>query len=213
MNFQSLKCFGQIICGDKIIIPVSILDTLITMEVQYPLTFEIVTNQSKTHCGVLEFTAEEGNCFIPIWIMKNLYINDGDSIYIRNISLQKASFVKFKPDIKFLDLSDPRAVLEYTLRTFSCVTIGDKLTFEYNNKEYILEVTDVKPKNACCIIEADIEVEFDEPDKFDMDKPKEEIKNIEPSKVENEIEKKSTSTKWGKTSKIAHFQGNGNKLN
>lgn len=175
MDFQSLKCFALFngSNGDKIILPVSILDTLISMEVQYPLTFEIITNQTKTHCGVLEFTAEEGNCFIPSWIMKNLYINHGDSIYIRNVALQKATFIKFKPEIKFLDLSNPRAVLEYTLRTFSCVTIGDKLTFEYNNKEYILEVTDLKPKKACCIIEADIEVEFDEPDKFNVDKPKE----------------------------------------
>ena len=167
MNFQSLKCFARIneSNGDKIILPVSILDTLITMEVQYPLTFEIITNQTKTHCGVLEFTAEEGNCFIPIWIMNNLYINDGDSIYIRNVALQKATFINFKPNIKFLDLYDSRDVVEYILRTFSCVTIGDKLTFEYNNKEYILEVIDVKPKKACCIIEADIEVDFDYPDK------------------------------------------------
>ena len=218
MNFQSLKCFTRINSnrdnGDKIILPVSILDTLITMEVQYPLTFELITNQTKTHCGVLEFTAEEGICFIPLWIMKNLYINDGDSIYIRNVALQKASFIKFKPDMKFLDLSDPRAVLEYTLRTFSCVTIGDKLTFEYNNKEYILEVTDVKPKKACCIIEADIEVEFDE-----LEKQVKEIKEKEPK--EKEILKNNTqikeitgtATKWGKTSKIAHFQGKGNKLN
>jgi len=170
MNFQSLKCFARIIHGDKIILPVSVLDTLITMEVQYPLTFELITNQTKTHCGVLEFTAEEGTCFIPNWIMKNLYINDGDSIYIRNVALQKASFIKFKPDIKFLHLSDPRAILEYILRSFSCVTIGDKLTFEYNHKEYILEVTDVKPKKGCCIIESDIEVEFDEPEPPTVDR-------------------------------------------
>ena len=214
MDFQSLKCFARIIIGDKIILPVSILDTLITMEVQYPMTFEIITNQTKTHCGVLEFTAEEGTCFIPSWIMRNLYINDGDSIYIRNVALQKASFIKFKPDITFLDLSDPRAILEYILRSFSCVTIGDKLTFEYNNKEYILEVTEVKPKKACCIIEADIEVEFDYPDKS-IDKPKEEINTIEvPLKNENQNQNqnKSTATKWGKTTKIAHFQGKGNKL-
>jgi hypothetical protein len=47
MNFQSLKCFQSTSLknGDKIILPASILDILITMEVQYPLTFEIVTNQ------------------------------------------------------------------------------------------------------------------------------------------------------------------------
>lgn len=30
-----------------------------------------------THCGVLEFTAEEGSCVIPFWMMQNLLIEEG----------------------------------------------------------------------------------------------------------------------------------------
>lgn len=223
MNFQSLKAFPFLQNGDKINLPESILETLITMEVQYPLIFEIVTNQKKTHCGVLEFSADEGSCFIPQWIMNNLQIKEGDMIYIRNIPLEKATFIKFKPEVKFLELSNQRATLEYILRSFSCVTIGDKLHFDYNNNQYILEVMDVKPKKACCIIEADIEVEFDEPEH--------EVKqSCEPEKMYqsdrlatylNESKESlqtpnpisnSLSTKWGKISKMAHFQGDGNKL-
>jgi ubiquitin fusion degradation protein 1 len=194
------------------------------MEVQYPLTFEIVSNHTKTHCGVLEFTSDEGMCCIPSWIMKNLDINEGDQIYIRNVSLNKATFIKFKPQhVKFLDLSDPRAVLEYVLRSFSCVTIGDKLHFDYNFQEYILEVTDVKPKKACCIIEADIEVDFDEPvgyvpkiqeriqEKIELPEPLKAINNDTPQPHTKSVQT-NTSTKWGKTSKMAHFQGVGNKL-
>jgi ubiquitin fusion degradation protein 1 len=176
MNFKSLKAFpmkqnqdgcngDKISNGDKIILPSSILHTLVELDIQFPMTFEIVSKHYKTHCGVIEFTSDEGTCFIPEWIMKNLYIDEGEFIYIRNVSLSNASFIKFKPELQFLELSDPRAVLEYILRSFSCVTIGDKLHFHYNLKEYILEVIEVKPKKACCI-DTDIEVEFDEPDEY-----------------------------------------------
>ena len=221
MDFKSLKAFsiknGD--NGDKIILPSSILDTLIELDIQFPITFEIISKHYKTHCGVIEFTSDEGTCFIPEWIMKNLDIHEGDFIYIRNVSLSNASFIKFKPELKFLELSDPRAVLEYILRSFSCVTIGDKLHFNYNFKEYILEIIEVKPKNACCIIDADIEVEFDEPDGYIPQKMvlPEPMKSETTSEtvISNKSNMNSTSTtatKWGKTSKIAHFQGSGNKL-
>uniref|UniRef100_A0A6C0D3X0 Ubiquitin fusion degradation protein n=1 Tax=viral metagenome TaxID=1070528 RepID=A0A6C0D3X0_9ZZZZ len=225
MDFKSLRCVSMKMQGDKIILPSSILEILIELEVQYPMTFELVTNNKKTHCGVLEFTADEGTCFVPAWIMKNLYLKEGDFIYIRNVALQQATFIKFKPELKFLELSDPRAVLEYTLRSFSCVTIGDKLHFDYNSKEYIMEVTEVKPKKGCCIIEADIEVDFDEPDGYispKIENQNEQIKNSLPEPIkatsssselsENTKKFKPGSTKWGSTSKMAHFQGKGNKL-
>lgn len=224
MDFKSLRCFmKKEMQGDKIILPHSILEVLIELDVQYPMTFEIVTNNKKTHCGVLEFTADEGTCYIPIWIMQNLHLKERDTVYIRNVALEQATFLKFRPDLKFLELSDPRAVLEYTLRSFSCVTIGDKLHFDYNSKEYIIEVVDVKPKKACCIIESDIEVDFDEPDGYvPCITPKNETKPIslpEPingssiSSHTNENKKFNPgTTKWGSTSKMAHFQGKGNKL-
>jgi len=232
MDFKTLQCFAKNTIGDKMILPSSILEILIDLDVQYPMIFEIVTNQKKTHCGVLEFTAEEGTSFIPGWIMKNLDINEGQAVYIRNVSLPKATFIKFKPilnlcktHLEFLELTDPRAVLEYVLRSFSCVTIGDKLHFNYNFKEYVIEVTEVKPKKACCIIETDIEVEFDEPDRpipDEFDSKKEAETKNEPllptPQPAAECDPKTVSkfkpgsTKWAITSKMAHFQGKGNNL-
>lgn len=224
MDFQSLRCFMRVDKNsDKIILPVSILEMLISMEVQYPLTFEIVTNQKKTHCGVLEFTSDEGTCFIPQWIMNNLELKEGDKIYLRNVSLPQATFIKFKPCLSFLEISDPRAVLEYVLRSFSCVTIGDKLQFDYNFKTYNLEIIQVLPKKACCIIESDIEVEFEEPDDYNVPVPKMVLPELmksanasantaNASEKMNSTKGDSNSTKWGKTSKMAHFQGKGNKL-
>jgi len=114
--------------------------------------------------SVLEFTAPEGTCYLPYWMMSNLTLTEGKRIRVRNVSLPKATFVKFQPQsVDFLDITNPRAVLEYKLRSFSCVTVGDHLAFSYNDKKYYLEVKDVKPQDAACIIEADVNVDFDAP--------------------------------------------------
>ena len=62
--------------GDKIYLPQSALDNLAHMNVQYPMLFEIENNLvgKKSHCGVLEFSAEEGWCYMPHWMMENLVV-------------------------------------------------------------------------------------------------------------------------------------------
>jgi len=83
-------------------------------------------------------------------------LEEGGVLSVKNVSLPKATFVKFKPQSSdFLDISNPRAVLEKQLRAFSCVTVGDQICLPYNNKRFYLEVQDVKPKDAACIIECD----------------------------------------------------------
>jgi len=117
-----------------------------------------------THCGVLEFTAEEGSCFIPFWMMQNLLIEEGSVISVTNISLPKATFVKLQPQhVDFLEITNPKAVLEHALRNYSCVTKGDVICIPYNSKNYHFELKEVKPKDAACIIETDCNVDFDAP--------------------------------------------------
>ena len=47
----------------------------------------------KTYCGVLEFSAEEGLCYLPYWMMNNLYLEEGSEIILRNVPLQRGKFV------------------------------------------------------------------------------------------------------------------------
>ncbi|OWA52874.1 putative Ubiquitin fusion degradation protein 1-like protein [Hypsibius exemplaris] len=93
--------------------PPSALETLHRINVQFPMLFKL-TNSVKnriSHCGVLEFIAEEGLCYMPSWMMRNLQLGDGDRISVQNVSLSNASFVKFQPtSSEFLDITDPRAV-------------------------------------------------------------------------------------------------------
>ena len=117
-----------------------------------------------THCGVLEFTAEEGSCVIPFWMMQNLLIEEGQVLTVTNVSLPKANYVKFQAQhVDFLEISNPRAVLEHALRNFSCITKGDVICVPYNSKNYHFEIKEVRPQDAACIIETDCNVDFDAP--------------------------------------------------
>ena len=116
---------------------------LARLDVEYPMLFQLTNKQNGnvTHCGVLEFSAPEGNAFVPYWTMSNLMLPEGGLIQVKNVSLPKATYVKFQPQhVDFLDINNPRAVLEFTLRSFSCVTKGDQLCIPYNDKKYYLEV-------------------------------------------------------------------------
>jgi ubiquitin fusion degradation protein 1 len=151
--------------GDKILLPPSALQTLARLSVDYPMLFSLISPLNKaTHCGVLEFSAEEGRCYIPFWMMQNLLLSEGSLITIKNVSLPKAKFVKFRPQsVEFLNISNPRAVLENSLRKFTCLTLGDQIAIQYLDQNYYLEVKEVKPSDAVSIIETDCEVDFEEP--------------------------------------------------
>lgn len=49
----------------------------------------------RTHCGVLEFSAPEGSCYIPYWMMQNLLLEAGALLTVKNVSLPKV----LKPNI------------------------------------------------------------------------------------------------------------------
>ena len=134
--------------GDKILLPPSALDTLARMNVEYPMLFEL-TNYStgkRTHCGVLEFSAEEGKMYIPHWMMQNLIMEENSIMVVKNVSLEKATLMKLRAQsVDFLELTNPRAVLEVTLRKFTCVTVGDQIKITHANKDYYLELVEVQP--------------------------------------------------------------------
>ena len=137
--------------GDKILMPPSALETLARLRIDYPMLFKIsnVGKQRHTHCGVLEFSAPEGCCYMPYWMMQNLLLEDGGIVSVVNKTLSKACFVKIQPlSEKFLEIQNPRAVLEHQLRSFSCVTVGDQLRIGYLEDNYYLQVIEVKSREG-----------------------------------------------------------------
>ncbi|XP_050353391.1 ubiquitin fusion degradation protein 1 homolog [Nymphalis io] len=152
--------------GGKIIMPPSALEQLTRLNIEYPMIFKLTNKKTKriTHCGVLEFVADEGKVYLPHWMMANLVLEEGTLLQIESVSLPVATFSKFQPlSEDFLDISNPKAVLENCLRNFSCLTTGDVIAIKYNSKVYELCVLETKPGNAVIIIECDMNVEFAPP--------------------------------------------------
>ena len=149
------------------ILPPSALDRLTNMMIDdYPMLFE-VSNQKhkkKTHCGVLEFVAEEGVVYLPYWMMQNLLLTEGDIVRVQYTKLMKGNYVKLRPQTKdFLDISNPKAVLETTLRSYTCLTVGDSILINYNNKRYFIDIVEARPNDAISIVDTDCEVDFAPP--------------------------------------------------
>ncbi|CAO2043416.1 unnamed protein product [Urochloa humidicola] len=152
--------------GDKVIMPPSALDRLASLHIEYPMLFELHNDATQriSHCGVLEFVAEEGMIIMPYWMMQNMLLQEGDIVRLKNATLPKGTYVKLQPHTTdFLDISNPKAILEKTLRNFSCLTTGDSIMVAYNNKQYYIDIVETKPASAVSIIETDCEVDFAPP--------------------------------------------------
>lgn len=97
-------------------------------------------------------------------MMENLLIEENEFLRIERTSLPVASYCKFQPlTVDFLDITDPKAVLERALRNFSCLTSGDLIAIRYNDRRYELIILETKPADAVSIVECDMSVEFAAP--------------------------------------------------
>ena len=59
----------RLLCGWKTCI---LLITLVRLNIVYPMLFKLSNKKTSrtTHCGVLEFVADEGKIYIPYWMMQ-----------------------------------------------------------------------------------------------------------------------------------------------
>ena len=92
-------------------------------------------------------------------MMRNLLLEEGALLTVESVSLPVATFSKFQPQSPdFLDITNPKAVLENALRNFACLTTGDVIAISYNAKVYEFCVQETKPGRAVSIIECDMNV-------------------------------------------------------
>lgn len=155
--------------GGKIFLPPSALNRLTMLHIRYPMLFELTNEaaQTRTHSGVLEFVAEEGRAYLPQWMMATLRLDPGLLVRIGSCDLPNGLFVKLEPQsVDFLDISDPKAVLENALRRFATLTAGDIVEIDYNDTTFGIKVLEVKPDSAnhgICVVETDLETDFAPP--------------------------------------------------
>lgn len=96
--------------------------------------------------------------------MQNLALEEGEIVSLKSASLPKGTYVKLQPHTTdFLDISNPKAVLETTLRNFSCLTVGDQITINYNNRQYFIDIVEARPQQSISVVETDCEVDFAPP--------------------------------------------------
>nr|XP_043610391.1 ubiquitin fusion degradation protein 1 homolog [Erigeron canadensis]XP_043610392.1 ubiquitin fusion degradation protein 1 homolog [Erigeron canadensis] len=211
---QSYRCYpvsfidkSHLEKGDKIIMPPSALDRLAYLQIDYPMLFELRNPSASkvSHCGVLEFIADEGLIYIPYWMMENMLLQEGDVVNVKNASLSKGTYVKLQPHtMDFLDVSNPKAILETTLRSYSCLTTGDTIMVAYNNKKFYIDIVETKPSAAISIIETDCEVDFAPP--LDYKEPEKPLKSKAPSEAQEEEEPAKNLPKFNP------FTGSGRRL-
>ena len=89
-------------------------------------------------------------------MMQNLRLVEGDVLRVKNAQLPKGTYVKLQPQTSdFLNISNPKAVLETCLRNYTCLTVNDTFMIEYNNKRYFIDVIEAKPADGVCVVETD----------------------------------------------------------
>ena len=120
--------------------------------------------------------------------MQTLLLEPGDLLQIKSTDLPSGAFIKLQPQsTSFLDISDPKAVLENVMRNFSCLTTGDIFSFAYNDEIFEVAVLETKPQTkskAISVHETDLEVDFAAP-----------LGYVEPSRARDS----GTSTPRGQT--------------
>ncbi|KAA0165508.1 hypothetical protein FNF31_01853 [Cafeteria roenbergensis] len=129
--------------GDKILLPQSALQELGAMEVEYPLKFRLQSPGMDivAHCGVREFVAEEGRVYLPFWLLSAIGAGEDCPIVVTNVSLPKATYVKLRPRrMAFVELTDPKGVLEVALREFTCVTQGVAIRIPYIGRTFDIDI-------------------------------------------------------------------------
>ena len=131
--------------SNSIILPASALGVLSSMrnfkDSKNPILFRILNIELNmvTHCGVAEFTAQEGTCYLPSNMFERLCLMEGQQVNIRNVD---------------------KTILEYNLRNYFCVTEGDTISVKFSKKIYKLDIVQCKPAKAIRTLNTDIEVDF-----------------------------------------------------
>lgn len=156
--------------GGKLLLPVSALEQIETLDLPFPLIFKVQNdnNDHCTHAGVFEFTAEEGTINVPEWMLKYLNLKAGGTVTVESVSLPSATFCRLEPLTRnFAYISDTKAVLEENLKYFACLTEGDVLFVHEPNKNqaYKVKIVETKPASAVCILDCEMELELYVPEK------------------------------------------------
>ena len=97
--------------------------------------------------------------------METLDLKQGDFVQICNTRLPSGKLIKIQPQSPdFLEITDPRAVLEFTLRQFTTLSPNDCFWINYADHIFKVKVLETDPDpTGILVIETDLNVDFAPP--------------------------------------------------
>jgi len=162
---------------DKIILPQSALELLNQQNAlaNGPLMFRINLSDSTafTHCGVREFTADEGTVGLPLKVIESLHLSaqkpiEAVRVTIKYVRLPRVTYVKLQPkEHRFSNVGPIKAVLEENLRRHTTLTVDDEVTVWYRGKAHSMRVVDMQPERFGSLVDTDVEVDLEVSAEYD----------------------------------------------
>jgi len=170
---------------DRVRLPPSVLQKLSdegAIDSRKILTFELALFDdvkdeiiSKTHCGVLEFTAAEGTIEIPIKAAISLARERGDTalsswkLRVRYVVVDR--YEKIRASVQPLGSGfhesgqdsakiDIKSVLQRVLSQQTTITEGDWIPLRHEGKTYTLAVRELSPDTQAVLINTDVEIDL-----------------------------------------------------
>ena len=153
--------------GGRIILPQIVLEKCTTRaNMPFPLIFKLKLNNEEVCCGVHSFEAKPGEVFITDWIKNALKIQDYKQVtkievWALTKPTPKGTSALFQAQsMDFLDFTNPKAILERSLRSYTCLGKDQIITIWHNNKVLRLKICKSEPQELILITDCDLSVDF-----------------------------------------------------
>merc|ERR1711959_159716 len=122
-------------------------------EFEFPMYFKLTThNNVTTHVCPFEFQAlpERDTVVLPTWLHKDLQLHEGEPVRMRCVKMHgQPVSMKFMPvSAAFSALDHPQTQLQWMLRRYGTVSVGDSIVVETNIGPTLLHVLDVQTTNG-----------------------------------------------------------------
>jgi hypothetical protein len=137
-----------------------------------PIMFRIDNNQKNVFCGINGWhTFNDPDCdnrivYLPKWMMVHLGLKSNDIVRLVPMQIPSGKYVKLRSFTELVTMDFQKEYLESQLKQFTCLTKGQELMFG-DHPVFVVDVgIDQNTKSiydTICIINTDLEVDFDEP--------------------------------------------------
>ena len=164
LTVHSLVCCGRESweTSDKGVLPPSILTYAIALGLPFPILFRVRTSAvgrdvsvfGEQHCGVSEFTGDEGHAFLPWWMLNNLGLEEGGKASFEIAKgIRQGKFCRLRPHegrlIELASSAGPRLFFERCFGgKYTMLSRGETITVEHEGSRFCVDVLAVSSSSA-----------------------------------------------------------------